>query len=141
LLKKTMKAIKITYWTTTALLAAMMTFSAYAYLTQPEIKQGFRHLGFPDYFRVELAIAKLLGAVVLLVPLASRLKEWAYAGFAITFVSAFVAHTALADPVSSRVGPVIALVLLAVSYLTYHKRSTAGQKPGVVAHPEVALQG
>jgi hypothetical protein len=136
-----MKTIKITYWITTAILAVMMVFSAYAYLTKPEIKQGFGHLGFPDYFRVELAIAKLLGAVVLLVPLASRIKEWAYAGFAITFVSAFVAHTALADPVSNRLGPVLFLVLLAVSYLTYHKQSTAGQKPGVAVYPEVALQG
>ncbi len=135
-----MKTIKITYWTTTALLAVMMLFSAYAYLTKPEMKQGFGHLGFPDYFRVELAIAKLLGAVVLLAPLAPRLKEWAYAGFAITFVSAFVAHVALADPVSNRLGPVIALVLLAVSYLTYHKRSAAVQQPGGVAHREVALQ-
>jgi hypothetical protein len=136
-----MKTIKITYWITTAILAVMMVFSAYAYLTKPEIKQGFGHLGFPDYFRVELAIAKLLGAVVLLVPLASRIKEWAYAGFAITFVSAFVAHTALADPVSNRLGPVLFLVLLAVSYLTYYKQSTAGQKPGVAVYPEVALQG
>jgi hypothetical protein len=136
-----MKTIKITYWITTAILAVMMVFSAYAYLTKPEIKQGFGHLGFPDYFRVELAIAKLLGAVVLLVPLASRIKEWAYAGFTITFVSAFVAHTALADPVSNRLGPVLFLVLLAVSYLTYHKQSTAGQKPGVAVYPEVALQG
>jgi hypothetical protein len=30
--------------------------------------------------------------VVLLAPVAARLKEWAYAGFAITPVSALVAH-------------------------------------------------
>jgi len=59
----------------------MMTYSAYAYLTQPAMAEGFRHLGFPDYFRVELGIAKLLGAIVLLAPLATRLMEWAYAGF------------------------------------------------------------
>ncbi len=136
-----MKLIKITYWTTTALLAAMMTFSAYASLTQPEMKQAFAHLGFPDYFRVELSVFKLLGVVVLLAPLAPRLKEWAYAGFAITFVSAFVAHAAVGDPVSNRLSPVIALVLLTASYLTYHKRSTAVRQPGVLAHPKVALQG
>ena len=63
-----MKTTKIIYWATTALLALMMTFSAYSYLTQAEMKQGFEHLGFPDYFRVELAIAKVLGVVALLAP-------------------------------------------------------------------------
>ena len=33
-------------------------------------------LGFTDYFRVELAWAKLLGAVLLLAPVPTRLKEW-----------------------------------------------------------------
>ena len=32
-------------------------------------------LGFTDYFRVELAWAKLLGAVLLLAPVPARLKE------------------------------------------------------------------
>ena len=39
-------------------------------------------LGFTDYFHVELALAKLLGAVLLLAPVPARLKEWAYAAFA-----------------------------------------------------------
>lgn len=118
---KNAKAVKIIYWITTVLVAGMMAFSAYAYLTQDQMKQGFVHLGFPSYFRVELAIAKILGAVVLLAPLGPRPKEWAYAGFAFTFVSALVAHGALNDPAQARVGPVVALGLLAVSYFTYHK--------------------
>jgi len=36
-------------------------------------------LGFTDYFRVELAWAKLLAAVLSLAPVPARLKEWAYA--------------------------------------------------------------
>ena len=116
-----MKPTKITYWATTGIIAAMMTFSAYAYLTQNAMQQGFQHLGFPDFFRVELAIAKLIGAVVLLAPLRPRVKEWAYAGFTITFISAFIAHSASGDPIANRVPPLVALAILAVSYLTYHK--------------------
>ena len=52
-------------------------------------------LGFTDYFRVELAWAKLLGAVLLLAPVPARLKEWAYAAFAITFGSALIAHLSM----------------------------------------------
>lgn len=123
-----MKTIKITYWTSTAIVAVMMTFSAYSYLTNPTLKQAFIHLGFPDYFRVELAIAKFTGAVLLLAPFHARIKEWAYAGFTITFISAFIAHSASGDPVFNRIMPVIFLILLAVSYFTYHKMQTANQR-------------
>lgn len=52
-----MKTIKITYWITTAIVALMMTYSAYSYLTKEAMQQAFHHLGYPDYFRMELAIA------------------------------------------------------------------------------------
>jgi DoxX-like family len=35
--------------------------------------------------------------VLLLAPVPARLKEWAYAGFAITLVSALIAHIAVGD--------------------------------------------
>ena len=57
----------------------------------------FTHLGFPAYFRVELSWAKLLGVVLLLAPAPARLKEWAYAGFAITLASALIAHLSMGD--------------------------------------------
>jgi hypothetical protein len=117
-----MKTIRITYWTTTWLLGLMMVLSAYAYLTQAGIRQGFLHLGFPDYFRVELAVAKLVGAVVLLAPFKAKFKEWAYVGFAISFISAFIAHTASGDPIANLIGPLMAMALLMVSYFTYHKQ-------------------
>lgn len=116
-----MKTIKITYWASTAIVALMMIYSAYAYLTVPMMDQAFQHLGFPAYFRVELAIAKILGAILLIAPVASRFKEWAYAGFSITFVSAFIAHTMSGDPVSARIMPVIFLLLLITSYFSYKK--------------------
>ena len=120
---KIMKAIKITYWITTAIVGLMMFYSAYAYLTQDAMVQAFHHLGYPDYFRVELAIGKILGAILLIVPVSAKIKEWVYAGFMITFVSAFIAHTASGDPVNYRVMPVIFLVLMLVSYFTYHKQN------------------
>ena len=123
-----MKALKITYWITTAIVALMMTYSAYAYLTQPAMTQAFSHLGYPGYFRVELALAKLAGAVLLLIPLKSLIKEWVYAGFTFTFISAFIAHSASGDPVNYRVMPVIFLVFLAASYITWHKVKQATTK-------------
>jgi len=115
------KTIKIIYWISTALVSLMMIFSAYSYFTNPEVKQGFQHLGFPDYFRIELAIAKILGAIILLVPIKGEVKEWAYAGFVITFISAFIAHTASGDPIANRIGPIVFLLVLALSYFAYRK--------------------
>lgn len=117
-----MKRTKIIYWITTGLFTLMMAFSAYAYLTEATVQQGFQHLGLPNWFRIELAFAKFIGAAVLLAPVAARFKEWAYAGFGITLVSAFIGHSAVGDPVSAKVGPLVALVLLTISYLTYHQR-------------------
>ncbi|WP_165420094.1 DoxX family protein [Edaphobacter modestus] len=51
----------------------------------------------PCHFRIELSRAKLAGVAALLVPMVpARLKEWAYAGFAITLVSALIATSPLA---------------------------------------------
>ncbi|MEQ8473009.1 MAG: DoxX family protein [Marinoscillum sp.] len=113
---------KIIYWIITGIVSAMMLFSAFAYFTNPEIASGFEQMGFQDYFRVELGIAKIIGAVVLLIPiLPTRVREWAFAGFVITFISAFIAHIANGDPVSTSIFPLIALALLAVSHVFYFK--------------------
>ncbi|WP_121809627.1 DoxX family protein [Mucilaginibacter kameinonensis] len=117
-----MKATKIFYWILTAIVALMMAFSSYAYLTKPEMTAAFHHLGFPDYFRIELAIAKLMGAVVLLAPVPAKVKEWAYGGYTFVFVSAFIAHTVSGDPVANRVMPLVFLGILGGSYFLYRKQ-------------------
>jgi len=122
-----MKKVKITYWITTGLVSLMMLMSAYSYLTADALKAAFMHLGYPDYFRVELAVAKLLGVIVLLVPaVPARIKEWAYFGFGITFVSAYIAHVAAGDPVGNSIMPLVTLAVLTVSYFTYHRLQAAG---------------
>jgi uncharacterized membrane protein YphA (DoxX/SURF4 family) len=116
-----MKSTKIIYWTSTSILALMMTFSAFAYFTDPKIDAGFHQLGFPSYFRVELGIGKLLGAILLLAPVAGRVKEWMYAAFGIVFISAAIAHISIGDPAARIAGPLTFLAILIVSYIYYHK--------------------
>src|SRR6476469_9306103 len=86
------KAGTIIYWIATALFCLQMGFTAYAQLRLPQVAQAFTHLGFPAYFRVELSWAKLVGVALMLAPVPARLKEWAYAGFAINLASALIAH-------------------------------------------------
>ena len=91
------RGIVVGFWIATVLFCLQIGFTAYAQLRLPQVAEAFAHLGFPDYFRVELAWAKLIGAVLLLVPVPARLKEWVYAGFAITLVSALIAHFSVGD--------------------------------------------
>ncbi len=95
--KFTPKARTLAYWIATALFCLQMSFTAYAQLRLPQVAEEFTRLGFPAYFRVELSLAKLLGVLVLLAPVRARLKEWAYAGFAIVLGSALTAHFSMGD--------------------------------------------
>ncbi|WP_138430930.1 DoxX family protein [Fodinibius saliphilus] len=116
-----MNKLKITYWITTGIFSAMMLFSATMYFTSPDMAQTFEHLGFPDYFRIELGIAKIIGVILLLAPFTGRLKEWVYAGFTINMISGSIAHAATGDPISAVLTPIVLLVVLAVSYTTFQK--------------------
>lgn len=112
---------KYVYWGSTGAVALFMLFSGVMYFVADAPAATFEQLGFPDYFRIQLGIAKLIGAVALLVPLPRWLKEWTYAGFAIDFVSALIAHLAVGDPVSTMIAPVVLLVVLFVSHGSYHR--------------------
>lgn len=123
-----MKKNRIVFWVSTGIIALMMTFSAFSYFTNEEIISSFVHLGYPDYFRIELGIAKFLGAVILILPMVpARLKEFAYFGFALTFISAFIAHIAIGDPGSVAMAPLVFLVILIVSYIYFHKLNLKGK--------------
>jgi len=115
-----MKTHNILFWSTTGLFAAFMLFSGYSYLTSEEMKGAFTFLGFPDFFRVELAIAKILGALALILPFVPKpLKIVAYVGFAINLVSAIVAH--VAKDYHSYGFIVFAIATLSLSYYSYVK--------------------
>lgn len=117
-----MKRDRIIYWIATVTLALILGFSGTMYFINPDMKGAFLHLGFPDYFRVELGIAKLIAVPLLLVPqVPRRLKEWVYVGVGIDFVSAAIAHASSNDPASSIITPIVLFGFLMVSYVYYHK--------------------
>jgi len=115
------KARTILYWIVTALFCMQMGFTAYAQLRLPQVAEMFTHLGFPAYFRVELSWVKLLGVVLLLAPVPARLKEWAYAGFAITLASALIAHFSLGDGPEMWGWAAVTSVLWGLSYFFWRR--------------------
>ena len=123
-LKTFPKAQAFGYWTVTAIFCLQMSFTAYAQLRLPQVAEAFTRFGFPDYFRVELSWAKLIGVVLLLVPLPARVKEWAYAGFAINLASALIAHMALGDGPAAWSPAAATALLWALSYLFWRRQQT-----------------
>ena len=123
--KITPKTTTIVYWMVTALFCLQMSFTAYAELRLPQVAEAFAHLGFPAYFRVELSWAKLLGVALLLAPAPARLKEWAYAGFAIDLGSAILAHFAVGDGPQAWGWATATLMLWGGSYYSWRRLEAA----------------
>ena len=127
---------KLIYWIATGLVCAVMVYSAINFnLKNPlgPMKEAFRHLGYPDYFRIELTVAKALGVLALLLPgLPIKVREFAYAGFAITLISAAIAHFCVGDPWFFVVDPLFFLVALITSYVYFqrlHRPETVSRVP------------
>jgi hypothetical protein len=121
-----MKKDTIIYWVTTGLVSAMMLFSGFAYFTNPDMAAQFAKTGFPDFFRVELGAAKILGVAALLIPMVPAVvKNFAYAGFTIILVSAAFTHFSIGDPIANVLTPLVILGILGVSYTYSSKLATA----------------
>ncbi|XLS29099.1 DoxX family protein [Flavobacteriaceae bacterium M23B6Z8] len=109
-----MQVQRILYWIFTGLLTLLMGFSASMYFFNHEaISNAFESMGFPVYIIYPLAIAKILGLLVIWINNWKVLKEWAYAGFFFNFVLAYFAHEMIGE---SGVSALVALVLLLGSY-------------------------
>ena len=118
-----MKKINILYWTFTGLFSAIMIFSSVSnVLVLPDAVTFFADLGYPKYIIPFLGVAKILGAVAILIPGYPRIKEWAYAGLFFDLLGA--TYSAIA---ANGFDPAMAFMLVffgleALSYIYYHKR-------------------
>ncbi len=124
-----MKKDKIIYWTATVIIFLFDTVMP-ALTSHTELaKEGIRHLGYPDYFRVQLTVFKIIGGMLLILSIVPpRFKEWAYVGFGITFISAFIGHLVVDGFGFQTFLPLIMLTLLFISYNYYHKLQATSQK-------------
>ena len=113
------------YWIATGLVVGVMAYSAVNFnLKNPlgPMKGAFAHLLLPGYFRIELTVAKALGVLALLLPrVPSKVREFAYFGFAITLISAAIAHFSVGDPVFFVIDPLLFFGALVTSYVYFFK--------------------
>ena len=116
------KTINTTYWVVTILFALAMLGDAYGGITKQEAGAVvLKHLGYPLYNMPLFGVAKLLGAIAILQPKFQAIKEWAYAGFAFTFISAIASRTIVGDPFSDLIPPLVMLVIMFVSYFLWKR--------------------
>jgi len=73
---------------------------------------------------MELSWAKIIGIVLILAPVPPRVKEWAYAGFAINLFSAILAHFAIGEGIAAWGWAAGTGVLWALSYYFWRRLET-----------------
>ena len=111
-----MKKIKIAYWTVTILFVLAMLQSGIVQLIQSEgSKEVMALLGYPMYVSTILGVAKILGAIVLVIGTSKTLREWAYAGFAYDLIGASASGAYIGEILVV----IVPLVYLAVMFLSY----------------------
>ena len=117
-----MKTTKITYWTATIIIFLFDGLLPALTSNTELARQGISYLGYPDYFRVMLTVFKIIGAIVLILPvIKGRLKEWAYAGYGINFICAAASHWAVDGFGGQTVFPLVVFAILILSYVSYNK--------------------
>ncbi len=112
----------ILYWVSTVIIALFLILSSYSYIFSKVTIKGIKALGFPDFFRIQLAILKLVAFFFLILPkVSSILKEWSYIGVALFLITAFVAHIAHKDSITISVLLIFLFCILMISYYTSKK--------------------
>ena len=82
-----------------------------------EAKIIFEHLGYPMYLLPFIGIAKILGAITILIPKFNKLKEWAYAGLSFDLLGATYSNIQVDGLGLNILFPLFGILLLAVSYI------------------------
>ena len=125
-----MKLKIATYWATTTFVTLILGISGgMSIVHAAPLMNALKHLGYPDYFANILGIGKTIGLAVFLAPGMPRFKEWAYAGFSITILSACYSHFSSGDRLLA-LEPLLTFAALVGSYLT---RPDSRKIPGSIA--------
>jgi len=114
--------MKTIYWASTLVISFFLLLSAYTYLFSKTTIEGVKALGFPDYFRIQLAVLKIIAVILLLfkfIPL--QIKEWTYAGIGLFLITAFVAHLKHKDSIGILILLLVLFFVLCVSNIYMNK--------------------
>jgi hypothetical protein len=114
--------VKVWYWVITLIFTSFMLMDGISGVMRVEGgKEVMVQLGYPLYFLTILGAGKILGAIALVQQRFRTIREWAFAGFTINFLSASASWAfVVKDPVAVAV-PLVALAILFTLYSLWKK--------------------
>jgi hypothetical protein len=117
-----MKPSKTLYWIITIIFATLMLLDGFAgFAMTEEGKAAMQQLGYPNYIMYLVGTGKILGAIAILQTRYKTIKEWAYAGYTINFISAAVSWAIVGAPIAYSIFPLIMLALMFFTYYIWKK--------------------
>ena len=119
-----MKRDNIIYYVFTGIFTFFIMAGATRYFFDHDwAVEQFEKVEFPIWIPYILGGVKILGLIAIWFIKSDTLKQWAYAGFTFNLLLATGAHLAVGD--GEFMGAVITLVILAGSYIFYHRKMKA----------------
>lgn len=119
------KTINIIYWTFTILFSGFMIWSSLPGIKPNAQSVQFMHdfLGYPVYFIQFISVAKLIGAITILIPGLHKIKEWAYAGLFFDLTGAIYSLISASPKLEPGTFFILLPILLGViSYIFWNKK-------------------
>jgi len=117
-----MKKDRIIFWLATSVIIVVEGIGNIATFNKQYAKEIVYNLGYPEYFRVAMSVFKLTGVIILVVPkIPVWIKEWAYAGFFINTLFAFVSYWSVKGAGVDLVFPAFVMTSLLASHYYYQK--------------------
>ena len=118
-----LKKHKIIFWFTAGIMILWFGIGPLFAYDDPNSLKVIQHLGYPLYFSPMLTFFKVLGVVVLIVQkIPNRIKEWAYAGFAIDLICAIISFIVMDGFKNSELFlPIIAFTIVIINYISFDK--------------------
>ena len=109
------------YYSLSILLAFFFALSDYWELTKNDLTYPKTiSMGYPPYFIFSVGIAKITGAIVLLIPNFNRIKEWVFAGFTFDVIFAFISGDFI-DSKADCFKASIAFIIIIYTYSLFYK--------------------
>lgn len=116
----------ILYWTATIIFTAFLLMDGGAGLAREATgREVLAHLGYPVYLMSILGGFKIAAALAILQTWIAVIKEWAFAGFWINCIGAFLSRAFVGDSGATLVLPFVFLGVSIIPYLLWKKRAVA----------------
>ena len=115
--------LSIFYWIATGLFVVFLLMDGVAGLMHEKTGLDVMiHLGYPAYLMSILGAFKVAGGVAIIQSRYNLAKEWAFAGYWISCIGAFLSRLFSGDNVGLLVLPLVFLAISIIPYMLWKKR-------------------